>query len=644
MTMKSEESFWANKKVLASLARAFAPPPDLTISQWADAERALSPESSASPGKWRTDRAEYLRGIMDAVSDPEVEEVDVEGCSQFGKTEVLLNIIGFYMQHDPAPMLLVQPTLSVSESFSKDRFSPMIRDTRSISMLIEDPRTRDSGNTILHKQFPGGHITMAGANSPASLASRPIRIVLCDEVDRYEASAGTEGDPVDLARRRTVAFWNRKVILTSSPTRKRGRIHQARMQSCQYMYMVRCQHCLAEQRMHWNPLSEDLTESERVCWVNGDPESARYVCAHCGVLWEEQDRLAAIVGGKWISITPRRSRKKVGFHVSGVMVTWRTIPELVTDWIRAEASGNNEKIKTFINTGVGDPFEDEGVHIEDGALESRAEIWTGSPEGVYFTTCGVDVQDDRLEMELVGWGPNAEESWSLDYNVITGDPATPAVWIELDDYLKSHSPSATCIDSGGHHTQQVYGFCRTRRRRRIYAIKGSAGEGKIVWPREASRGKGGAKVYVIGVDSAKDAVFAHFKKLKPGPGFCHLPKGRPDWWFGGLTSESVFETHKRTGMLVREYRRRPGFKNEPLDCRVYAFAAMCSFGTIQWSQIAERYRRRQPVAALAPDVAPVAPDVVAPPSPPQTPRQIARAVGWKAQYAPVRTSGWTKKW
>lgn len=220
-----------------------APPPNLKISQWADQYRQLSNEASAEPGRWKTDRAAYQREIMDTMGDPSVDTVVIMSSAQIGKTEIVNNAVGYHIHLDPAPILLLQPTLEMAEAWSKDRFAPMLRDTPSLRGLVRDPRARDSGNTLLHKRFPGGHITMAGANSPASLASRPIRLVLCDEVDRYPASAGAEGDPVSLARKRSTTFWNRKLLLTSTPTIKgASRIEAAFEQSDQRRYHVACTH------------------------------------------------------------------------------------------------------------------------------------------------------------------------------------------------------------------------------------------------------------------------------------------------------------------------------------------------------------------------------------------------------------------
>jgi phage terminase large subunit GpA-like protein len=232
------------RRLTLNALRAFKPPPDLKVSDWADQDRKLSPEASAEPGQWITSRAEYQRGIMDAFSDPAVEMVVVMSSAQVGKTEILNNVIGFHVAQDPSPMLVVQPTLDMAQTWSKDRLAPMLRDTPQLQGLVKDPRARDSGNTTLHKIFPGGHITACGANSPSSLASRPVRIVLCDEVDRYPVSAGSEGDPVSLARKRASTFWNRRIGLFSTPTNKgNSRIEAAFEESDKRFYFVPCPHC-----------------------------------------------------------------------------------------------------------------------------------------------------------------------------------------------------------------------------------------------------------------------------------------------------------------------------------------------------------------------------------------------------------------
>jgi phage terminase large subunit GpA-like protein len=586
----------------------------MALSDWADRNRKLSREASAEPGQWRTSRAEYQRGILDAVTDRTVHSVAVMTSAQVGKSEVLLNALGYYISQDPSPILLLQPTLEMAEAFSKDRLAPMLRDTPVLKDLVADPRARDSGNTLLHKQFPGGHVTMAGANSPSSLASRPVRIVMCDEVDRYPPSAGSEGDPVTLAKARAKTFWNRKLILTSTPTIKgHSRIEAAYQESDRRRYWVPCPHCGERQTLVWS----------QVRWDQGDAKSALYYCAHCGVGWTDAERYAAIRKGEWRAEAPFTG--VAGFHLNELYSPWSRITDIVTAFLDVKASRSAERMRAWQNTVLGECWEDAGETIDETGLMERAETWDGEPQGVLFKTLGVDVQDDRLELELVGWGLG-EESWSLRYDVIFGDPSAPALWADLARYIADWRPSATAVDTGGHYTQQAYAFCRNRLKQRVYAIKGMAGPGRPVWPKKASKQNvGKVNLFLIGVDAAKEVVYSRLKIKTPGPGYCHFPRDRDDQYFAGLASEMVVTRYSK-GFPIREWRKRKGgLRNEPLDCRVYAYAAMCSFGTIHWN----RLRKPAPVAPQVEEVAP--PEVV-----------VAQAQ--RPMMRRVRRGGFVKSW
>ena len=278
-SIRSKQREALERRLQDAAEKALKPPPKLTVSQWADSYRQLSSESSAEAGRWSTSRAEYQRGMRDAVSDISVETVVLMTGAQIGKTELINNVVGFHIHQDPAPMLVVQPTLEMAQTWSKDRLSPAIRDTPVLTEKIKDPRSRDSGNTTLHKVFSGGHVTACGANSPSSLASRPCRIILCDEVDRYPLSAGSEGDPVGLAKRRSATFWNKKLILVSTPTEKgASRIEQAYEESDKRKYHVACPDCDHRQVLSW----------ANVKWEEGKPSSAEYVCEDCGSCWGER--------------------------------------------------------------------------------------------------------------------------------------------------------------------------------------------------------------------------------------------------------------------------------------------------------------------------------------------------------------------
>jgi len=561
-------------------AETLRPPPRLKVSEWADRERHLSPEASAEPGRWYTSRAEYLRGVMDAVCEPSVHTVVMMSSSQVGKTECLLNVIGFYIDQDPAPMLLMQPTLEMAEAFSKDRLAPMLRDTPCLQSKVADARARDSGNTLLHKTFAGGHWTGVGANSPASLAMRPVRITLCDEVDRYPVSAGAEGDPVNLARKRSTTFWNRKLILTSTPTVKgASRIEAAYEQSDQRHFLVPCPDCGASQRLTWS----------NVRWDEGHPETALYFCGHCGSGWPDSKRHAAVRLGRWEASAPFRG--VAGFHLNELYSSWIKLSDTATNFL--EAKRLPELLRVWVNTALGETWEDQGEKLDDAGLMARREAFPQRdgqpvvPAAASVLTAGVDVQDNRIELEVVAWGAG-EECWSLEYHVLHGDPSTQTLWQDLDAVLMRPRPHelgtdtfirGVCVDTGGHHTQAAYKFCRERYRRAtpdggrqyVFGVKGISGR-RPVWPSSTSRRTGGLVLYGIGVDTAKETVTDRLRIEDPGPGFCHFPKERGPEYFDQLTAEQLVTKFYR-GFPKREWvKRKP--RNEAFDCRVYVYSAL----------------------------------------------------------------------
>lgn len=527
----------------------------------------MSPESSAEPGAWNTSRAEYQRGIMDALSDPNIDTVVVMSSAQVGKTEILNNAVGFFITQDPSPILVVQPTLDMAQTWSKDRLAPMLRDTPVLSGAVKDPRARDSGNTTLHKIFPGGHITACGANSPASLASRPIRVVLCDEVDRYPVSAGSEGDPVSLAKKRSATFFNRKLLLVSTPTNKgASRIENAFDESDKRKFHIHCPDCEHPQTLKWSGVK----------WEEGKPETAKYVCESCGSLWSDAQRAKAIKNGYWVSENP--THRVAGFHLSALYSPWTPLEDGVRDFL--EAKKQPATLRVWINTYLGETWEEEGETVDDDSLLNRREEWEVIPDEVLLLTAGIDVQDDRLEAEIVGWGKD-EESWSIAYRTIHGDPSAPSVWAELDQFLFQafeHESGndmivrASCIDSGGHNTQAVYKYASSREGKRVFAIKGVGGDGKPIIGKPSKNNIGKVKLFPVGVDTAKHLLFSRLRITEPGAGYCHFPMDRDDEYFKQLTAEKV-ATRYHKGFARQEFvKTRP--RNEALDVRVYAMAAL----------------------------------------------------------------------
>lgn len=552
--------------LFAKIAKVVEPPKKLTVSEWADEYRQLSKEASAEPGKWVTDRAPYQREIMDAISDPLVDTVVVMTSAQIGKTELLLNIIGYYVHYDPSPILLLQPTLEMAEAFSKDRLAPMIRDTSVLSERIGDAKARNSGNTLLHKTFPGGHITMAGANSPSSLASRPIRAVLADEVDRYPVSAGTEGDPLMLATKRTTTFWNKKKVYVSTPTIKgASRIEMEYEDSTMEEWHVYCPSCEELQPYEWGRINFD---------------SVTMTCKHCGALHQEYEWKAR--KGKWIARFPER--KKRGFHLNEMASPWKRWGEIIEDFKTAKKS--TETLKVWVNTALGESWEERGDGQDEEVLfDRREEYGCEVPEGVLVLTAGIDTQDDRFEIEVVGWGEE-EESWGIQYKVIYGDLHRPEIWQELDEYLKTEFQfedgrkiriSCACQDSGGHFTQEVYKFTKPREVRRIFAIKGKGGESVPFVSTVSRNNREKAALFTIGVDAGKETIVSNLKIESEGPGYCHFPseyeKGYGIDFFKGITAESLV-VRMVNGVGKATWVKKSGVRNEPLDVRNYARAAL----------------------------------------------------------------------
>ena len=564
-----------------------APPPDLTISQWADQNRRLSSEASAEPGQWMTDRAEYQRGIMGAISDPSVETVVVKTSAQVGKTECILNAVGYYVDQDPSPIMVVMPTERDAETWSKDRFAPMARDTPCLRGKLSDPKSRDGSNKILHKKFGGGHLTIVGANAPSGLAMRPIRILLCDEVDRYPASAGAEGDPVNLAKKRTVTFWNKKIVLVSTPTIKGvSRIDAAWEESDKRRYWVPCPDCGEHQVLHWEQVRWDKDAAGKHL-----PESAHYVCEQCGSLWKDTKRGGAIRLGEWRTEKP--FEKIAGFHLNEIYSPWVKLEEMVRTFLSAKEHGE-EAMKTFINTSLGEVFEIRGEAPEWERIYNRREEYPigAVPEGGLFLTAGADVQRDRIEVEVIAWG-RRRESWSIDYRVLHGDTAKTDVWNKLSAMLEerfSHTETGAgmmidrmAVDSG-YATQQVYAWSRTAPLGRVMPIKGvDKSRFPIQGPSDVEvkigkrKRKRGAKLWTVCGPVFKAELYGDLRKDPPDdeeefpPGYCHFPQYDPEY-FKQLTAEQAVTRVKKNGFAVIEWQKTRE-RNEALDCRVYARAA-----------------------------------------------------------------------
>lgn len=574
---------------MASMARAyrrssqmFLPPTPLSLSQWADEYAYIPKENSASPGKFHTATLEYQRGVMDAITDPNIETAVLMFAAQSGKTQAAnLNAIGYYSHWEPSPILCVQPTLAEAEKFSKNRIAKMIRDTPVLRDLFPSPRARDSGNTLLNKEFPGGVLVIVGANSPLGLRGLPARIILMDEVDGYEESAGTEGDPVDLAKKRATKFWNRKIVLTSTPHIKHlSRIERAFESSDKRYYFVPCPHCGEMQKLEWPRLkwrTETLSATARprvVDWY--------YVCIN-GCEIRERSKHEMIRSGHWIATAESHDGKTAGFHLNALygVVDWL---DLIREWLEAQTS--LERMKVFVNTNLAETWEIRGTGANMTELEKRSRFPREVlPSGVLYLTSGVDTQDNRLECGVWGWGLN-DERWDIEHKVFPGDPSLPdtdpaSPWAALRDYLLEewdHAQGITLrintvlIDSGGHHTERVYEFTRKHELRRWHAIVGRAGIGRPLLSSGSRVGPYKTLLYTVGVDTAKEDVYTSLRVQEPGALYTHFSDSLTSEHFVQLTSEKLVKTTK--DFITTMQWVKTSARNEALDCAVYARAAV----------------------------------------------------------------------
>jgi phage terminase large subunit GpA-like protein len=561
---------------IAKLRALVAPPRKLLVSQWADEYRQLSSESSAEPGQWKTSRVEYLREILDSLNDSSVEEIVMCTSSQIGKSEMLMNCIGYFMHQDPSPMLFVLPTLDMARTISKDRISPMIRDTPVLRPLV-DERSRSAGNEILKKNFPGGHLSLCGSNSPASLSSRPCRVVNCDEVDRFDDSAGQEGDPVNLAKRRTQNFLNRKILLTSTPTIKGfSRIQSAYDSTDARKFYVPCPHCN----------TPHILEFINIRWEGRDVTTARYECPQCSEKISDAQINAAVRKGQWKATKPPSpGREKArGYWVWALYSPWVSVENIVSDWFAAQ--GNPEQIKVFKNTVLGEVYEDESTIEKDASkLLARCEPYTPYevPEKASLVTAGVDVQDNRLAISIYAWG-EGEESWLLFHNELYGDVLDGEVWKQLHEFLQTPLKKGegeikikiTCIDSSD-NTQEVYNFLRNHKGFGYLAIKGSGQfDAKMVGAAtlqdvsyKGKTVKGGVKLFPVGVSQIKRLIYSRLDVINQGSNYIHFYLGLDEDYFKQLTAEKLVvdpKTMKKKWIKLRK-------RNEAFDTAVYAYAA-----------------------------------------------------------------------
>lgn len=587
MANSSRNALRLNRAIAKALA-GMLPPDDITVTQWAERYRRLSAEASAEPGPWRTERTPYLRGPMDAFTDPKVRHIVMVAASQVGKTEFELNAIGYIIDEDPGSILYIHPTIGEAKEFSKLRISPMVRDCPTLKRKVSATK-RDSGNTILQKSYPGGLLTMCGSTEAHALASKPIRYVFGDERDRWATSAGTEGDPWDLAMARQTTFYNAKAVEVSTPTIKNASpIEAAYATGTMERWKSRCPHCGAYNEIRWQDIRYEYEEVMVGRKKTVKITSVYYVCPSCAAVSAEAEMKHA--PAHWEADNPAAYEQGTrSFWLNAFVSSWATWESIVVKFLNA--LGSSRKLQVVYNTAFGELWEDRGdIEDEDSLIARREEYPAELPDGVLVLTAGIDTQDDRMEYEIVGHG-HFGETWGIEKGIVMGRPDDEATWAKLDELVFERSMnfangvslrvSISFVDEGGHFTQDVRRQCRARQSKKVFCIKGIGGSDrpytappkkqKIIVHQTAI---GTCWQYQLGVDAGKEIIMDDLKTQKPGPRYCHFPK-RDDYgtaYFTGLLSETkVYDPNKKNPW---SWKKIPGHeRNEALDCRNYALAA-----------------------------------------------------------------------
>ena len=587
--------------LLRAWREGLTPDPDLTVSAWADRHRILSPRGANEAGPWRTSRTPYLQELMDALSPrhPAQRVVFMKG-SQLGASESGCNWIGYVIHHAPGPMLAVQPSVELAKRFSQQRIDPLVEESPALREKVAPARSRDSGNTVLSKEFPGGILVMTGANSAVGLRSMPVRYLFLDEVDAYPPSADDEGDPVALAEARTRTFsWRRKVFLASTPTIKGlSRIEREYEASDQRRFFVPCPHCGHPQFLIF----------ERLRWKKGAPETAAYVCEACEQAIAEHHKTRMLSQGQWRATGTPADPLSIGFHLSSLYspVGWLSWERIAREWEACQSS--IEAKRSFINTVLGETWAETGEAPDWLRLYERREDWRiGTvPAGGLFLTAGADVQKDRIEVSIWAWGRGLE-SWLVDHVIIDGGPGEAATWARLSALLGETWPHASGVRldlarlgiDTGYEAPAVYAWARRQGFAQVLPIKGAEGFNRpapVIGPSYVDATEGGRKIrrgarlWTVAVATFKSETY-RFLRLDTAvgdgvaspAGTIHLPRSVDTEWVKQLVAEQLVTVKTKRGFTRLEWQKLRE-RNEALDCRVYARAAAWIAGTDRWAE------------------------------------------------------------
>jgi phage terminase large subunit GpA-like protein len=571
----------ADLGLIADVTAYATPPPRLTVSEWADEYRRLPETSAARGGRWHTKDTPYLRGVMDAILEPGVRKIAVMKAAQLGGSEALHNIVAYFIVYDPCPMLFVHPTMKVAQEWSKERLADMIRTTDALNDVV------DPDSTLDFKQFAGGFLALGGANTPNTFARRAARLAIGDDVDRFPAVVGEEGDPAALLEKRTRTFLDGVSLFVSTPTLAKGRIDSLFKHSDQRRYMLSCPACGHTDWTTWSDVAHFF-----VAYDGNDAQTARLVCPNCEARHAEPARRRMVLAGRWQATAVSSEQGLVGFHLPAMVSTLGdvTLSRLVEQWLSARELGK-ESLRVFINTVLAEGWEDRGARMNPHGLMSRREDYGQDaevPPGVAILTAGVDVQENRFELQVMGWGL-AGERWVIDWRAINGDPRKPETRAALLDALErryTHAQGpllgirAVCVDTG-YATDDIYDFVLAYQSKGIFATKGFAGrsgEPMVGKANEKRRGRRGrpVRLYPVNVDDAKGEVVSALGVLEPGPGFIHFPLQLDtidEEYFAQLCAEHKETRYNGAGVATHAVWVLDRDRNEALDTAVLCLAA-----------------------------------------------------------------------
>jgi phage terminase large subunit GpA-like protein len=580
----------------------------MTVSEWADINRVLPKGTSARAGQWRTES--FQREPMDSILDPEVQEVVWMKSTQVGGSEAMNNMIGFFMDADPRPMMMVQPVDQSAKEYSQKRIDPMLEATPCLQGKVRETSSSSKHGSQSLKQFDGGFLKIVGSKSAPALRSDYVSVIFFDEVEGYDDDVNGEGNPIVIATKRTGTDPEAKIFKASTPgQRPKGfsLIEEAYNDSSKARYFVPCPFCNTMQVLVWRGLyaltdnsyesSDEDDEDDQeynLVWEMDDKgdiieRSVRYRCASCKELIDEKYKRRMLDAGRWVHKYPDRKRVR-GYHINALYAPWKTIwPSLASEWKKAQ--GNPEKLKAFITLNLGQTWNEGASSLNSGSLTARRKPYqmpdgteVEIPRGVGVLIASADIQRNRIEAQILGFG-KGEESWLIDHEIFTGDPGLPDVWDEVDEWLRKErqhecglimKPAITLIDSGdGENVDAVYDFVLPRQNtsRRVFACKGTDYLSRPGLVQEGTTKRNAVRLWMVATHAAKDRIFARMKIKQPGPGYMNFPDWATDEYFSQVTAEKKIPfTNKRTRVTKHVYVK--SHRNEALDMTVYCHAGL----------------------------------------------------------------------